>query len=151
MNRLSRLFIIVALLLVLGVAAAVAAHTPAGALRSAKRATVTPPSNDPLVPGWLCRAQRDALGTATFNQLWGGRPAAQKSAMGRCVTLMANADAQGRASQMERSIMAAHQACMRMRKTNSAGFRKRFGVSTNRSNALGRCIRARTGSLTTVS
>jgi hypothetical protein len=144
MNRVSRsLCIAAAAVLALGAAAALAAHTPAGALRSAKRATVTPPSKDPLVPGWLCRAQRDAMG-ASFNELWAGNPRAPQSAMGKCVTSMAKANAEGRASQVERGVLAAYQTCKRMRKANAAAFRKRFGATTGTSNALGKCVRART-------
>jgi hypothetical protein len=145
-KRINRLFAIVVALLALGVAAAFAAHTPAGALRSAKRATVTPAGNDPLTPGWLCRAQRDALGKAPFSQLWAGNAAAPRSAMGRCVTSMAKADAQGKAAQTERRIMAAYGACRRMLNTDGAAFRKRFGTNTHTSNALGKCVRARTRS-----
>lgn len=144
MSRVTRLFIIVAALLALGVAAAFAAHTPAGALRSAKRATVTPPSKDPMVPGWLCRAQRDALGAASFSQLWAGRPGTPRTAMGSCVTFMAKAAAHGKASQIERSVLAAYQTCTRLRRADAAAFRKRFGAATSTSNALGKCVRART-------
>jgi hypothetical protein len=145
MPRVSRsLSIAAAALFALGAAAAVAAHTPAGALRSAKRATVTPPSNDPLVPGWLCRAQRDAMGAASFNELWAGNPRAPQSAMRKCVTSMAKANVKGTAAQVQRSLLAAYQACKRMRRADAAAFRKRFGPTTSTSNALGKCVRART-------
>jgi hypothetical protein len=145
MNRVTRsVSIAAAALLALGAAAAVAAQTPAGAFRSAKRATVTPPSKDPRLPGWLCRAQRDAMGAAPFNQLWAANPGAPRSAMGKCVTSMAKADAQGRASQVESSILNAYQACNRTRSANPAAFRKRFGTNSGTSNALGKCVRART-------
>jgi hypothetical protein len=142
--HLNRVFIIVAALIVLGGAAAFAAQTPAGALRSVMRATATPPSNDPLAAGWLCRAQRDALGAASFSQLWAENRAAPRSTMGRCVTFMAKASAQGKASQVERSILAAQEACKRMRGNHPAAFRKQFGANTSRSNALGKCVRALT-------
>jgi hypothetical protein len=145
-KRINRLFAVVVALLALGVAAAFAAHTPAGALRSAKRATVTPAGNDPMTPGWLCRAQRDAMGRAPFNQLWAGNAAAPRSAMGRCVTSLAEAAAEGKAARTERTILAAYQACRRMLSTDRAAFRKRFGTNTRTSNALGKCVRARTRS-----
>ncbi len=146
MKRINRLFVIVAALLALGVAAAFAAQTPAGALRSAKRATVTPPAKDPMTPGWLCGAQRDAMGRASFNQLWAGNAAAPRSAMGRCVTSMGKAAAQGTAAQTERAILAANGACRRMLNADAAAFRRRFGTNTHTSNALGKCVRARTRS-----
>jgi hypothetical protein len=145
-KRINRLFVIVVALLALGVAAAFAAHTPAGALRSAKRATVTPPVKDPMTPGWLCGAQRDSMGRASFNQLWAGNAAAPRSAMGRCVTSMAKAAAQGKAAQTERTILAAYRACRRMLNADGTAFRKRFGTNTQTSNALGKCVRARTRS-----
>jgi hypothetical protein len=146
MRHINRLFVIVVALLALGVAAAFAAHTPAGALRSAKRATVTPPANDPMTPGWLCRAQRDALGAASFSQFWAGNAAAPRSAMGRCVTSMAKAAAHGKAARTERTILAANRACLRMLNTDGVTFRQRFGDNTHTSNALGKCVRARTRS-----
>jgi hypothetical protein len=146
MKRINRLFVMVVALLALGVAAAFAAHTPAGVLRSAKRATVTPPANDPMTPGWLCRAQRDAMGMASFNQLWAGNAAAPRSAMGLCVTSMAKAAAQGKVARTERTILAAYRACRRMLNTDGPAFRKRFGTNTHTSNALGKCVRARTRS-----
>jgi len=145
-RRINRLFAIVVALLVLGVAAAFAAHTPAGALRSAKRATVTPAGNDPMTPGWLCRAQRDAMGKAPFSQYWAGNAAAPRSAMGRCVTSMSKADAQGKAARTERTILAAYRGCRRMLAADRAAFRRRFGSNTHTSNALGKCVRARTSS-----
>jgi hypothetical protein len=146
MKRINRLFVIVVALLALGVAAAFAAHTPAGALRSAKRATVTPAGNDPMTPGWLCRAQRDALGAASFSQFWAGNAAAPRSAMGRCVTSMAKAAAQGKAARTERTILAANRTCRRMLNADGTAFRRRFGANTHTSNALGKCVRARTRS-----
>jgi hypothetical protein len=145
-KRINRLFVIVVALLALGVAAAFAAHTPVGARRSAKRATVTPPTNDPMTPGWLCRAQRDAMGAAPFSQFWAGNAAAPRSAMGRCVTSMAKATAQGKAARTERTLLAAYRACRRMLNADGTAFRRRFGTNTHTSNALGKCVRARTRS-----
>jgi hypothetical protein len=145
-KRINRLFVIVVALLAVGVAGAFAAHSPTGALRSAKRATVTPPAKDPTTPGWLCRAQRDAMGKASFNQLWAANAAAPRSAMGRCVTSMAKAAAQGKAALTERTILAAYRTCRGMLNVDGAAFRKRFGTNTHTSNALGKCVRARTRS-----
>lgn len=145
MNRAVRSFAVAAAaLLALAAAASVAAHTTAGTLRSARRATVPPPSADPIAPGGLCRAQRDAMGAAAFNQLWVASPAAARAAMGRCVTSMAKAGTQGQASQVQRSIMTALQTCKSMRRADAAAFRKRFGTNTSASNALGKCVRSRT-------
>jgi hypothetical protein len=138
MNRASRsISIAVVSLFALGAAVAFAAHSPAGAFRSAKRATVAPP------PAWLCRAQRDLMGAASFNQLWARSPSASRNGMGRCAAFMAQADAHGAAPQVERSIMSAYQACVRMRRVDVAAFRRQFGTNSRNSNAIGRCVRAR--------
>jgi hypothetical protein len=144
MNRASRsISIAVVSLFALGAAVAFAAHSPAGAFRSAKRATVAPPSTNSVAPAWLCRAQRDLMGAASFNQLWARSPSASRNGMGRCAAFMAQADAHGAAPQVERSIMSAYQACVRMRRVDVAAFRRQFGTNSRNSNAIGRCVRAR--------
>jgi hypothetical protein len=130
----------------LGAAVAFAAYVPARAVRSGARATVTPPSksSDSLVPGWLCRAQRDAMGVSAFNQLWGGKPKA-RHAMGRCVAGMAKAKSHGTAVQVEKRVLAAVQTCMSDLRRRPASFHGRFGATSKRSNALGKCIHSRSG------
>jgi hypothetical protein len=147
MKRTVRTFVTGALaVLVLGAAVSVAAYAPAKAVRSGARATVAPPkqSIDSLVPGWLCRAQRDAMGALAFNQLWGGRPKARQ-AMRACVKSMTSAKKQGSAVQVEKRVLAAVQTCQSDRRRRPATFRKRFGATTARASALGRCVRSRSG------
>jgi hypothetical protein len=126
----------------LGGAVSLAAYAPGGALRSASRAT-SAPAADSARPGWLCRAQRDAMGREAFNQLWAGAPHA-RNGMGKCVTAMAEAKSVGRAGDVEQSVMAAVRSCRVSRHSNPGSFRRRFGRSTKTSNALGKCVRART-------
>ena len=142
MFRAFRSFVIAAIaLLTLGAAVSFAAHGPGFALRSDKRATVTPPANE--ASGWLCRAQRDAMGAAAFSQLWAGRTAAARNAMRACTSYMTSANTNGTATAMEHRIMTAVATCKAARRSNPAAFARQFGSNTRSANGLGRCVRAR--------
>src|SRR5262249_28268820 len=125
----------------LAAAASFAAHGPLRAFRSGSRATVTPPSGN--APGALCRAQRNAMGGAAFSQLWFGRANAARGGMRKCVAYMKSADTLGTAATVEHGIMRAVATCKADRRNHPAAFRRRFGVNTRSSNALGKCIRGR--------
>jgi len=145
MNRTTRTFLVsVVAMLALGTTASMAAHGPAGAFRSLARLTVSPAPNDPMEPGWLCRAQRDAMGSPAFSQAWGRSPKSKRG-MGVCVTHMAVAMNEGKAAQVEHRVMLAVHACKADGRHHSASFRRRFGKTTKSSNALGRCVRFRSG------
>lgn len=145
MKRTTRLLIASgAAMLVLGTAVSLAAQGPAGAFRSLARMTVTPPSNDPTEPGWLCRAQRDAMGSPAFRQAWGGNPKSVRG-MGTCVNYMTGAKKQGKSAQVERHVMAAVHSCKSDSRNHPATFQKQFGKTTKSSNALGKCVRSRSG------
>lgn len=141
MQRVFRSFALAAaVLLALGGAAALAAYGPAHALRSANRATVSPPAEN--APAWLCRAQRDAMGAAAFNQFWAARARSGRNATAKCIAYMAHANAQGSGAATERTIMSSVQLCKTERRSNPAGFRRHFGATTHATNALGKCVRA---------
>ena len=146
MTRTTRIVIASAVaMLALGTAASFGAHGPAGAFRSLARLTVTPPSSsDPMQPGWLCRAQRDAMGSPAFRQMWAGNPKSVRG-MGTCVNYMAGAKKQGTAAKVENRVLSAVQTCKADLRNHPASFRKRFGKTTKGSNALGRCVRSRSG------
>jgi hypothetical protein len=141
MSRVVKSFALsAAALFTLFAAASFAAHGPIGAFRSAKRTTVAPPSAE--APGWLCRAQRDAMGAAAFSQVWAGKANAGRSGMRKCVAYMTRADAQGTASTVEHTIMRAVATCKAARGRDPSAFRRRYGTNTGSSNALGRCVRS---------
>lgn len=142
MFRAFRSLVIAAVaLLTLGAAVSFAAHGPGFALRSDKRATVTPPANE--ASGWLCRAQRDAMGAAAFSQVWAGRTTAARNAMRACVSYMTSENTNGTATAMEHRIMTAVATCKATRRSNPAAFARQFGSNTKSANALGRCVRSR--------
>jgi len=144
MFRAFRSFVIAAAaLLTLGVAVSLAAHVPGGAFRSDKRSTVPPPAAQ--APGRLCRAQRNAMGAAAFSEVWAvGTTPAQK-AMSACVSYMKRANTNGTAAAVQRRVMSAVATCKAARHSDPAAFARQFGSNTGSANALGKCVRSRSG------
>ena len=87
--------------------------------------TTTPPSSGKVNPAKLCKAQRAAMGTAAFNELWS--TSGTSNGFGKCVSAVAKAK-KGNATQA--SILAAIDAC------------KAKGL---KGEALGRCVAAKDG------
>jgi len=89
-------------------------------------------------PAQRCNAQRTAIGTAAFNQLYGTN-ANKSNAFGKCVSKLAKADEQNTAN--------ASQTCKAERDdasfaANHGGktFAQFYGTNKNGHNAFGRCV-----------
>ena len=68
--------------------------------------TTTPPTTPKVNPAKLCQAQKTAMGTAAFNELW--HINAQSNGIGKCVSATAKAR---NANTQQTQIMNASKAC----------------------------------------
>ena len=100
-----------------------AAAWPAAALAQ----TPSPTPN----PSQQCRAQRTAMGTAAFAQLYGTN-AGRTNAFGACVSKIA------RAQRAEHSGAVA--ACRAERSTDATAFANKYGTGPKKRNAFGKCV-----------
>jgi hypothetical protein len=82
-------------------------------------------------PSQQCRAQRTAMGTAAFVQLYGTN-ADRSNAFGRCVSKVARAQRSERAR--------GNAACRAERDANATAFAAKYGTGRNGRNAFGRCV-----------
>jgi hypothetical protein len=103
-----------------------AAAWPAAAL-----AQTPPPSPN---PAQQCRAQRTAMGTTAFAQLYGTN-AARSNAFGACVSKIAGAQ------RAEHSGAVA--ACRAERSTDATAFANKYGTGPKKRNAFGKCVSAK--------
>jgi hypothetical protein len=132
-------------LLTLGAVVSLAAQGPGHSIRAAARATVAPaPAPKAATPAQLCSTQRAAMGSAAFNQVWAANASYARKAMSACVSFMAKAQKQSRATLVERRVLAAVKTCKAERQRTPASFNKRFG-SRRGTSALGKCVRSRSG------
>jgi hypothetical protein len=106
----------------------VTAAVAAAALPTAALAQTTPTTPN---PSQQCRAQRTAMGTAAFAQLYGTN-ANRSNAFGKCVSKIA------RAQRSEHS--AAVSACRDERTADAAAFANKYGTGKNKRNAFGKCV-----------
>ena len=89
-------------------------------------------------PAQLCAAQRTAIGTAAFNQLYGTN-AGDRNAFGKCVSKLTRADQQ--------NTVRASEACKAEQNdanfaANHSGktFAQFYGTNKNGHNAFGKCV-----------
>jgi hypothetical protein len=82
-----------------------------------------------------CRAERTAMGTATFKQTYGTN-ANRSNAFGKCVSKHAKANAKIEANAQQN----ASQQCKAERSADPAAFAQTYGTGKNGKNAFGKCV-----------
>jgi hypothetical protein len=82
-----------------------------------------------------CRAERDAMGAATFKQTYGTN-ANRSNAFGKCVSKHAKANAKIEANAKQN----ASQQCTAERTADPAAFAQKYGTGKNGKNAFGKCV-----------
>jgi hypothetical protein len=82
-----------------------------------------------------CRAERTAMGTATFKQTYGTN-ANRSNAFGKCVSKHAKQNAKIEANARQN----ASQQCRAERTADPAAFAQKYGTGKNGKNAFGKCV-----------